>query len=161
TPAGNPIALVFGPFFQSADSGVAVGVAVTGTTGAKNGTWQFSITGGAAWAAFPAVSATSALLLSATDQVRFVPATGFAGTAALSGIAIVGSTGPGVWQWQNGSTWTPLPAVSSTLALLLSSKAQLRFVPANHLPLNTNGSATLTFLAWDQTMGTAGTTLPV
>jgi RHS repeat-associated protein len=239
-PTGNPVALVFGPCFQDPNSGVTVGVVITGVTGTKNGTWQYSTNGGVTWTAFPAVSATSALLLSATDQIRFVPAAGFAGTvslsalawdgtvgthgttgnptklgktafssntltatcavntaptltnaafalpainetatsptisaatllsqagasdadgnAALSGIAIVGSSGPGIWQRQNGSTWTALPAVSGSQALLLSGSAKLRFQPADNLPVGTNGSATLKYLAWDQTTGTAGTT---
>jgi len=75
------------------------------------------------------------------------------GKLVPSGIAIIGSKGSGTWQWLNGSTWMPLPTVSSTVALLLPSTGQVRFLPANNLPVNTNGTATLTYLAWDQTVG--------
>ena len=84
------------------------------------------------------------------------------GKTVPSGIAIIGAAGPGTWQWMNGSTWTALPTtLSNTLALLLPSTAQLRFVPADALPVNTNGTATLTFLAWDQTQGSAGKTFAI
>ena len=80
------------------------------------------------------------------------------GKSVPSGIAITGDSGLGTWQWLNGSTWTALPSVSSTSAFLLSSAAQLRFESADNLPTNTNGSATLTYLAWDETAGAADTT---
>ncbi len=240
SPAGNPVAVVFGPFFQDSNPGVPVGVVLTGATGTTNGTWQISTTGGASWTAFTAVSSTAALLLSATDQIRFVPASGFTGTvsltalawdgsagtagttvnpsklsstafssttltatcsvntalvlanpsnflgtipenaagppitvstlaeagftnsegdAALAGIAIIGSSGLGSWQWKNGSTWTPVPAnLSGTLALLLPAAAQVRFQPADNLAVGTTGTAMLTYLGWSQTMGTRGAT---
>ena len=49
---------------------------------AGNGTWQFSIDGGASWATLGAVSDSAALLLRATDSIRFVPdgANGTAGS---------------------------------------------------------------------------------
>ena len=81
-----------------------------------------------------------------------------AGKTVKLGIAILGSSGPGTWQWLNGSTWTALPAVSGSTALLLASTNQVRFVPANTLPVNTDGAASFTYRAWDQTAGSAGTT---
>ena len=39
--------------------------------------------------------------------------------------------------------------------LIAEAAAQLRFLPANQLPINTPGSATLTYLAWNQTAGAA------
>ena len=48
----------------------AEGHRVTGTSG--NGTWQYS-TDGVTWTAFGTVSGSSALLLDATTQVRYVP----------------------------------------------------------------------------------------
>ena len=80
------------------------------------------------------------------------------GKSLPSGIAIAGDTGPGTWQWLNSSTWTALPNVSSTSVFLLPSTAQLRFQPNDSLTANTNGSATLTYLGWDETEGTAETT---
>jgi hypothetical protein len=84
------------------------------------------------------------------------------GAAVPSGIAIIGSSGPGTWQWLNGAIWTAVPTtLSSASALLLASTTQLRFMPTGNLPANTNGTATLTFLAWDQTQGAAGKTFAI
>lgn len=52
------------------DPGYLSGIAVTSTVG--RGTWQYS-TDGNTWTDFGAVSSTSALLLSSTTQVRYVP----------------------------------------------------------------------------------------
>src|SRR5690606_21485302 len=52
------------------DAGAVSGIAVTAATG--NGTWEFSIDG-TTWTGFGAVSADSALLLTDTTQIRYVP----------------------------------------------------------------------------------------
>ncbi|MEN2388563.1 Ig-like domain-containing protein, partial [Comamonas sp. A7-5] len=68
------------------------------------------------------------------------------------GIALTASAGNGIWQYStDGTTWTNVGAVSSTSALLLSTSTQLRYVPDGR-----NGeTATLSFRAWDQSIGTA------
>src|SRR5205807_10288592 len=77
-------------------------------------------------------------------------------SGALSGIAITSlSSGTGTWQYSTngGTTWTNVGAVSDTSALLVRSSDRLRFVPDAQ-----NGTtASVTFRAWDQTSGTAGT----
>jgi len=75
---------------------------------------------------------------------------------AVQGIALTGDTATnGTWQYSinAGSTWTNMPAVSATSALLLRSQDLVRFVPDGHDP----DSPTLTYRAWDQTTGTVGT----
>ncbi|MBP7352984.1 MAG: DUF4347 domain-containing protein [Comamonas sp.] len=59
-----------GVTYGDADSGAASGIAVTGTVG--RGTWQYS-TDGTTWTAFGTVSTSSALLLSASSQIRYIP----------------------------------------------------------------------------------------
>ncbi|UBF25627.1 tandem-95 repeat protein [Kovacikia minuta CCNUW1] len=74
---------------------------------------------------------------------------------ALRGIAITGLTGDsnGSWQYSNdGSNWISFGTVSATSALLLGGNALVRFNPG----LNYNGSVGLTYRAWDQTSGIAG-----
>lgn len=73
---------------------------------------------------------------------------------ALKGIAVTGKSGNGAWQYStDGTTWTSFGTVSSSSALLLASTTQVRYVPDNQ-----NGeTATFTFVAWDQTSGTAST----
>ena len=68
------------------DSGAVTGIAITGT-GGVSGTWFYTINGGTNWIAFPAVSATNALLLAAnaSTEVRFVPTIpGTIGAATLN-----------------------------------------------------------------------------
>jgi hypothetical protein len=62
------------------DNGALTGIAITGLN-AGNGTWQFSVNGGASWQNVGAVSFSSALLLRSSDRVRFVP-DGIKGTSA-------------------------------------------------------------------------------
>ncbi len=71
-----------------------------------------------------------------------------------SGIAITASSGNGTWQYStDGVTWTSVGSVSNSAALMLSASTQLRYIPDGQ-----NGeTATLTFRAWDQSLGTAST----
>ncbi|MDJ0848644.1 MAG: DUF4347 domain-containing protein [Myxococcota bacterium] len=55
-----------------ADAGALQGIAITALA-SGDGTWEFSTDGGGSWAAVGVVSDSSALLLRATDRVRFVP----------------------------------------------------------------------------------------
>src|SRR5204862_365095 len=75
-------------------------------------------------------------------------------TGAVKGIAVTSKSGNGTWQYStDGTTWTAFGPVSATSALLLTSTAQVRYVPDGQ-----NGeTATFGFQAWDQTTGTAST----
>ena len=79
-------------------------------------------------------------------------------TGSLEGIALVGSTGNGTWQYSidGGTNFVSVGVVSSTQARLLRSQDVLRY-----LPDQMNGEAgvnapSITFRAWDRTSGTAG-----
>ncbi len=70
TTAGTTVsAIVNNASWSDVDTGAVRGIAITSITG--NGTWQYS-TDAITWNSFGSVSATSALLLSATTQVRYV-----------------------------------------------------------------------------------------
>nr|WP_175428831.1 DUF4347 domain-containing protein [Azospirillum argentinense] len=75
------------------------------------------------------------------------------------GIAITATdSSHGTWQYKTGAgNWTTITGVSGASALLLASTDRVRFVPN----ADYNGSVTggVTFKAWDQTSGTAGTTV--
>ncbi|MBL8792853.1 MAG: hypothetical protein JNM56_03015, partial [Planctomycetia bacterium] len=73
-------------------------------------------------------------------------------TAATTGVAIIGVTGNGTWQFFNTATGTFVNLGSPSLAAarLLPANVRLRFVPAK----NFNGTATVTLVAWDRTVGT-------
>jgi hypothetical protein len=74
---------------------------------------------------------------------------------ALRGIAIIGTTGSGGnWEYSlNGTTWVGVGSVSASGSLLLRSTDFIRFMPGTAVY---NGTATITYRAWDQTGTTAG-----
>lgn len=76
--------------------------------------------------------------------------------SALRGIAITGATGTTTGRWQyslNGRSWITLNAnIGEGFALLLKDSQLVRYLPN----ANWNGTATLSYHAWDQTRGTPG-----
>jgi RHS repeat-associated protein len=69
------------------------------------------------------------------------------------GIAVIGTTGTGTWQYSiNGKTWATISAVSTTSALLLPQGDMVRLLPAGL----SAGLAELLYVAWDGSAGTAG-----
>ncbi len=78
---------------------------------------------------------------------------------AVEGIAVTSrDNSNGQWQYStDGITWNSVAAVSQTNALLLRPADQLRFVPDTV----DSDTATITFRAWDQTSGVAGTWVDV
>lgn len=80
-------------------------------------------------------------------------------SGALEGIAIVGAdSANGQWEYSiNGSTFSPIPTLAAYQYLLLASDdvTSLRFVSKAGF----NGTASITFRAWDRTQGTNGGTL--
>ncbi len=81
-------------------------------------------------------------------------------TSAVKGMAVIGAdetNGKWFYTINGGTTWLSLTGVSGTTARLLKGNDVLykvRFVPN----LNFSGTATLTFRAWDQTVGAPGGT---
>jgi hypothetical protein len=74
---------------------------------------------------------------------------------ALLGIAVTSvDNSHGIWQYSlnGGLTWQNLGAASATAALLLRDTDKLRFVPVP----NFSGTATISYRAWDRTVGAAG-----
>ncbi len=63
-------AILTGSTWADVDTSPSSGLAITSVTG--NGTWQYS-TDGTTWTSFGAVSATNALLITSTSQVRYIP----------------------------------------------------------------------------------------
>ena len=73
--------------------------------------------------------------------------------AVVGGIAIIGVTGRGTWQYSlDGTTFQNAGTISATSALLLPKTASIRY-----LPDGANGeNASFTYRAWDTTSGAAG-----
>lgn len=73
--------------------------------------------------------------------------------ASIGGVAVIGSSGPGSWQYSlNGTIYVNVGVVSEQSALLLPRHADLRFVPGGA----GGGDASITYRAWDRTSGTSG-----
>ncbi|WP_255359228.1 VCBS domain-containing protein, partial [Rhizobacter sp. Root1221] len=80
--------------------------------------------------------------------------------AAVTGIAITGTNSSnGTWWYSanNGVAWTQVGAVSDSSALLLAANANTRLYFQGNSNFNGTVSDGITFRAWDQTSGTAGT----
>ena len=79
---GTTVASLLAAFSATdVDTGATLGIAVTGTVG--NGTWQYS-TDNITWTAIGAVASTSALLLTPTSFVRYLPDARNAETATVT-----------------------------------------------------------------------------
>jgi subtilisin family serine protease len=90
------------------------------------------------------------------DLVRDILAgtVGSPASGASVGLAVIGATGFGKWQYSRdgGRTWSELKMLSPSRARLLAPTDRIRFLPGP----GWNGQATLTYRAWDQSTGTDG-----
>ena len=84
----------------------------------------------------------STLLGASVADANFFPVEGIAVTGLVSS--------NGTWEYNTGSGWNPVGAVSDASALLLAADDRLRFVPDT---LNADAGS-VTYRAWDQTGGT-------
>ena len=85
-----------------------------------------------------------------------------ADSGAITGIALTGvnATNGSWWYSTNGgASWAEVGAVSDASALLLAADANTRVYFQGNLNFNGTVSDGITFRAWDQTSGTAGTTV--
>jgi CshA-type fibril repeat protein len=89
-PAGDTVSNLFTSRFSDATDQVSggstantlAGVAVTGNDAtAAQGVWQYSTDGGASWTNLPIVHDASALVIAASDKLRFLPNANWNGTS--------------------------------------------------------------------------------
>jgi VCBS repeat-containing protein len=81
TLVADLIASAGGNRITDQDAGAVEGIAIIAANTA-NGSWQYSLDGGATWQALGAVSSGSARLLAANARIRFVPNLLYSGTIA-------------------------------------------------------------------------------
>lgn len=127
--AGQTVASFVGASITDPDSGAAQGIAITV---AGPGTWQFSVNNGSSWSAVGAVSNASALLLRATDKVRYLPDGIHAGNASFTYCAwdqtgaTAGQQGTKVSAASAGGT-APFSSVSDTASIAIASMSPTSF----------------------------------
>ncbi len=129
--AGNTVAEIIasagGNRITDVDAGAVEGIAVTGLV-SSNGTWQYSIDGGGSWLDVGAVSDASALLLRATDSLRFVPDAQNADTADITFRA---------WDQTSGTTGTKVDASTNgetTAFSTATERASITVTAVNDAP---------------------------
>ena len=112
------------------DSDALEGMAIIEAV-SSNGIWQYSLTAGASWLPFPAVSNMSAVLLNETSRVRFVPAPGYSGSATFVFRAWDQSAGR-----ENGQTGIDVSINGGVTAFSAQSETvAIEVLPVNDLPL--------------------------
>jgi len=147
-PHGDTVASLIGTSITDEDLGALQGIAVVGLTGTADGTWEFSIDGGATYAPFGATAETSARVLRTDDLIRFVPNAGFLGTATVTYRA---------WDWTMGTAGGAVDLTGTgtggATAFSTATETATLTVTAtgNHAPvLDNSGSPTLTEIGLNQ-----------
>ncbi|HUG67251.1 MAG TPA: dockerin type I domain-containing protein [Pirellulaceae bacterium] len=79
---------------------------------------------------------------------------------AVEGIAIIGVTGNGEWEFSNndGETFSSFGSVAETNALLLADTSLIRYLPPAEVVGGAPDMPSITFRAWDMTSNDADTT---
>lgn len=125
------------------DQTAAQGIAVTGAD-TTHGTWQYSLNGGTTWFSLGIVSDNSARLLASdsSTRIRFIPATGYLGSASLTFVAWDQTTSTN-GEKTNATVRGGITAFSAT-----PETANVAVLPPNHAPvLNGSGNPTLPTIA--------------
>lgn len=149
-PAGDSVATLIGSAggdrITDVDLVAPEGIAVVSVDD-TNGTWQYSTDGGTIWTSFGAVTDATAVLLDTSDLVRFVPTTGYVGSAGdiefRAWDQSAGSAGQtGVDTTTNGLV-TPFSVATET--------ASLNIIAVNFAPVLNPSGPSLTTISEDET----------
>jgi hypothetical protein len=152
TSSGTPASSILtGANWTDVDTSALSGLAITGKTG--SGTWQYS-TDGTTWNSFGSVSSTSALLITSSSQVRYIPDGNNGETATFTFKA---------WDQTSATASTNTTANYATTAssggttAFSSSNATAQMVVAavNDQPVNTVPASTYTAVNTAKTFSTA------
>ncbi len=142
--AGQTVTSIVGSSISDVDSGAVQGIAIT-QLASGNGSWEYSTNGGGSWSAVGAVSQGSALLLRASDRVRFRPDGNNATTASFAFKA---------WDTTSGSAGTKADASAgggTSAFSLASDTASISVTALNDAPVLSASSLTLAPITEDDT----------
>lgn len=140
--AGVSIISLVGSRFDDQDNHALAGVAVVANGAAVGqGTWQYSINGGAQWAGLATnLSNANATILTATTLIRFVPAANYNGTPGLLSVRLwdgQGGFGSGEGRNISGSIFDASDLSGSSLTGAFSGKTValgITVLPVNDAP---------------------------
>jgi uncharacterized protein YkwD len=150
-PRGQTVGDLLGADFSDVDPLSPRGIAVTATTVASGGSWQFSTDRGVSWQSLGSPTIAAARLLRSTDMLRFVPGNSAPATASLSyrawdqtagsygGVANTSSAG-GSTAFSSATATANIHVVSSNTAPVLSSAGTNPFHPVAEDTANPPGS---------------------
>ncbi|WP_162878039.1 DUF4347 domain-containing protein [Trinickia diaoshuihuensis] len=146
-PAGSTVTTLFGgDFDDSTDqqrtagnptgstANAFAGVAIVGDgASASQGTWQYSSDGGKTWTNISAdgLSDRNALVLSATDSLRFLPSGTFSGTPGALTVRLIDSSAPAPVTDASGVDLGTVGGTSPYSAGTVALTAQIK--PTNHV----------------------------
>lgn len=118
------------------------GFAITTTTSTQ-GSWQYQTAGTTTWTPIGTLPPNQVLTLSPSTQIRFVPASGFTGTAPALGVKAIDSS----LSITNGATITPSPAdlaLYSAERSILTGRTATALAPIVFSPPGLNFTSTKT-----------------
>lgn len=139
---GQAVSSFAGANISDVDTGAVKGIAITGLD-AGNGTWQFSLDGGASWQDVGTVADATALLLRSNDRVRFVP-DGVNGTNAS--ITYRAWDQSGATSGQHGSKVDASSFGGASAFSSATDTASITVTAVNDAPLLTVSGGTTAFL---------------
>ncbi|MFN6998225.1 MAG: hypothetical protein ACK4PH_28900, partial [Aquincola tertiaricarbonis] len=143
--SGQTLAALVGGSIADVDAGALQGIALTATSVAGGGAWQFSTDGGSTWQAVGSVADDNALLLRSTDRIRYQPDGLDGGSASLAWRA---------WDQTSGSAGTRADAGvhgGTTAFSSATDAASLAITAVNDVPVLTPATPALPGLTEDQT----------
>ncbi|WP_313025717.1 DUF4347 domain-containing protein [Pseudomonas lopnurensis] len=146
---GQTVASIVGTSISDVDMGAIEGIAITGLD-SGNGTWQYSLDG-SDWSDIGSVSSGGALLLRATDHVRFVPDGVNATTASFTYRAWDQS---GASAGQQGSKVDATVSGGSSAFSATSDTASITVTAINDAPILTTSGGTTAFVEGDNVVST-------
>ncbi|MFI3136445.1 MAG: Ig-like domain-containing protein, partial [Methylococcaceae bacterium] len=149
TPVGATVSSLFNSLYSDPDTAITpadslAGIAIVGdASSGSQGTWQYSTDSGSNWYSVGAVSTSSALLLSTSALVRFLPAGDFNGAPGNLSVHAVDSTNSSFTagatrQTFNTTTDDSASAVSASAVTLGTSISSV-----NDAPTFTSAAVTL------------------
>ncbi|UXY15303.1 DUF4347 domain-containing protein [Chitiniphilus purpureus] len=147
---GQAVSSFAGANTNDVDSGAVKGIAITGLN-PGNGTWQYSMNGGASWQDIGSVSSSTALLLRSSDRVRFVP-DGVNGTNA--DITYHAWDQSGATSGQQGNKVDASATGGSSPFSSATDTASITVTAVNDAPLVTSSGGSTAFVEGDNVTST-------